>query len=175
MARPKKKIDLTQDDLTDENGLSRNTFTQGDKFRVRVRRVGINSETGKTVFAHLENNIILPYKPTYETDKKVSVYISADSRSKLLKCNPTTNCLFLWIIYNMESLKDAIWINVEAFMKEASVKSIKTYDAAIVELIKSGFIAYHHVEGWYWINPSRFFCGKRQTKYPDKVTIINPE
>ena len=61
-------------------------------------------------------------------------------------------------------------------MRENFIKDIRTYEMAVAELTRYGFLAYTEFakqkEEVYWINPRYFFCGSRIGKYEGRKGIV---
>ena len=161
MGRVKIKPDM------DGMETAKNPLVAGD-FKVLVRK------RDKTHHGKGGERIVEPIELEYE--RYVKVFVEADKRKQMAKIGAPARDLFLWIMYELESGKDYLWINKEAYMKEMDVRSINTYKAAVIELIKQNMIAASGiVDGVYWINPRMFFCGDRKKKYPNNVEEYKPK
>lgn len=104
-----------------------------------------------------------------EKTKFAKMYCSAERRIIIMNCSPRAKELILWVMFEINSNEDYIWINKERYMKEASIVSVNTYKDALLELIRYGVLALSGIPSVYWINPDIFFKGDRVKKYPQKV------
>ena len=105
-----------------------------------------------------------------EAEPLVKMYIKAEYRSAYSRLSGKAKGLFGWIIYELESGKDWLWINKARYMKECNV-SLNTYKPAVNELCVSLFLAKSIYMDTYFINPRIFFKGSRVNKYPGNVVI----
>ena len=98
------------------------------------------------------------------------LFISPDNRKRIAKLSGGAKSLFFWIMQEVEGGRDYLWVNKMRYMEENEIKTKKTMEVAIDELIESGFIApagrYIDV---YFINPSFIFNGARRVKFPECV------
>ncbi len=146
-----------------------NPLIQSD-FTITVRRFKDGSwltskEDNKTI--HEMKSIELEQEKytkvfNHDKDKRKAVAALSGSASKLL----------LWIMAELDSSNDWIWINVQRYMKENYIEDIRTYKAAVSELIRYIFITEVNsvkYKDTYWINPRLFFCGDRLAKYPNNL------
>ena len=103
-------------------------------------------------------------------DKSASckLYTIPQNRKLVAKLSPCAKELYLWIMYELESGKEAIWINRERYLEENRT-SLNTFRKAVDELVKNAIIAYTVIKDVYWINPSYFFNGDRIKMYPDCI------
>lgn len=79
--------------------------------------------------------------------------------------------VWTWSMFTVEAGKDYVWVNVPRLMEECRIKAIKTFRAAVTELMRYGYMA--PVAGYknvYWLNPAMGFKGSRIKKYPENVT-----
>lgn len=83
-------------------------------------------------------------------------------------CTPKAKDLCWFIIYELNSQQDWLWINKERYMKESHV-SLNTYKAAVLELDRYGILQPTVYKDTYWVNPMFFFHGDRIKKYPSKI------
>jgi hypothetical protein len=81
--------------------------------------------------------------------------------------------LYLWLMYEIETGKDYLWINRTRYMEESGIKSITTVTNALNELHRYAFIVPTIIKDVYWINPQLFFSGSRIKKYPSRLKIRN--
>ena len=113
----------------------------------------------------------LPLKLEVEAIPYSKIYVTSDRRLIISNLSPSTKELFLWILYEIESGKDYLWINKDRFMLENHT-SLNTYKKALDELIRYALLAFTVVKDVYWINPDFFFKGDRVSKYPKNIKHI---
>ena len=103
-----------------------------------------------------------------QVDKSPScrLYTYSQNRKVVSKLSSCGKELFVWIMYELEAGKEALWINRERYFEENGV-SVNTYKKSVDELVRSAIIAYTVVKDVYWINPAFFFSGDRIKMYPD--------
>lgn len=113
----------------------------------------------------------------YEMEKEsiTKVYTLPLYRKLVSTLSPRAKSLFLWLLYEIESGKDYIWINKYRYMEENDISSINTYKESIVDLIVPNIICATIYPDVYWINPRYFFNGNRMNKYQDHVEIYKPK
>jgi hypothetical protein len=104
-----------------------------------------------------------------EKTKFTKFFCSAERRKLLMNCTLRAKELVLWIMYDINSGEDYIWISKERYMREAEITSVNTYKEALLELIRYGVIALSGIPHVYWINPDFFFKGDRISKYPNNI------
>jgi len=105
---------------------------------------------------------LLPKSYIVERDKKVNVYVNSVYRKVIANLSNNGKCLFLHILYELDSGKDYIEINKDRYMRENDVKSLNTFKSSVAELKKLGIISEIVDMKWlYFINPRFFFCGNR--------------
>ncbi len=152
-----KRPKFTEEDLG-ENPLI-------ESFAVKVREVtqGTVVQDGQRVL----NNVL--FEATPYTKIFTNTIDGVMPRKKVTNLNDKAQRLYLWLIYEIDSGKDYIWINQARYMEEQGIKSINTYKDAIRELVMNKFLAISVVKSVYWINPAYFFKGSRINKYEDKI------
>ena len=111
---------------------------------------------------------LLPLKLEVEATPYVKVYITPERRLIISKLSPAGKELLLWLMYELETGKDYLWINKSRFMLENST-SLNTYKKAVDELVRYGMLAFTVVKDVYWINPDFLFKGDRISKYPKNI------
>lgn len=104
-----------------------------------------------------------------EYDPVCKVYVNPNKRKLIAGMRNCSKSLFTWVMYELESGKDYLWINRIRYMEENNIASVNTFKAALTELIRYGVLTGTTVTGVYWINPTYFFSGNRISKYPKKV------
>lgn len=113
--------------------------------------------------------LFVPIEVEFERDEYTKIYIKSENRKIVAGLSPTAKSLFLWLVYEVESGKDFLWVNKRRYMEENGVSSINTYKKAISELAEHLFVCASVVKDVYWVNPRLMFCGSRINKYPDRV------
>lgn len=107
-----------------------------------------------------------------ESSKYTKVYITSDARKYAAKMSDCAIGMLYWMLFELASGKDYIWVNKARYMNERSIKSEKTVNKALSELQKKQFI--HPIEKLkdvYFINANFFYCGSRPNAYPNNITI----
>ena len=99
------------------------------------------------------------------------MFITAERRIIVSNLSPAAKELYLWIMFEIDAGKDALWINKERYMLENHT-SINTYKKALEDLIRYAIISQTVVQGVYWFNPDFFFRGDRIKKYPKNLKYI---
>lgn len=115
-----------------------------------------------------EDDMLVNVEVVVETTPSVHLYVTAERRKLVAALSTSAKELYLWIMFEIESGEDALWINKDRFMEENST-SLNTYKKSVEELVRYAFIAFTVVKDVYWINPDFFFKGKRIDKYPTKI------
>ena len=77
-------------------------------------------------------------------------------------------------MYQIEYSQDYIYFDKFEFMSENKVKSIKTVNAALTELIKNKIIAKSNIKDIYFFNPVYLYRKKKKKNYPDNVEVYKP-
>jgi hypothetical protein len=130
--------------------------------------ITVNEIAFKDFYMQDEDGILLPAKKEVEATPFTKLYVTAERRLIVAKLSPAAKELFLWVMLELDSGKDALWINKDRFMEENNT-SLNTFKKAIDELIRYAFLAYTVVREVYWINPDFFFKGDRISKYPKNI------
>lgn len=110
-----------------------------------------------------------------EKESFTKVFLEGGKRKAVCRLSGSASKLFTWLMYELESSKDYIWINKERCMEEIGIGSINTYKDALKEVVGSGLIAASLEPDVFWINPRLFFCGNRIKKYPNHVEVYIPK
>lgn len=106
-----------------------------------------------------------------EVSRYAKFYISSSIRKHTNVLSGAGSQMLLWIMQELDSGKDWFWINKVRYQKEHGIKSMKTVNAALIELDNKRFIdGIAGLKDVYFINPVIFFCGSRVNKYPDNVS-----
>ena len=156
----------------DERDLVSNPLTFSSDFIVRVR--DMDKSIDMVDVNSIQDGIVVvpPSKITQrfvvEDEPFTKIYSSSALRKNLMGCTPKSKDLLWFIVYELESGKDWLWINRQRYMEESNV-SLNTYKAAIQELVRYNFIQVTLYTDVYWINPMYFFKGDRIKKYPKHV------
>ena len=78
--------------------------------------------------------------------------------------------VWTWCMFTVEPGKDYVWVNVSRLMEECRIKAVKTFRAAMMELMRYGYVApVAGIKNVYWLNPAMGFKGSRVKKYPKNV------
>lgn len=117
------------------------------------------------------NPVVVPADLELERTPYCKLYIDAKRRKKVGELSARGKDLLTFIMYEVETGKDYVWINKGLYMKENKVASLTTYKSALKELISNGFLSgtVFASNGWYFINPDLFFNGSRVKKFPNNV------
>ena len=113
----------------------------------------------------------LPIANEVEDTAFTKMFISAERRIIVSNLTPSAKELYLWIMFEIDAGKDALWINKERFMLENHT-SINTFKKALEDLIRYAIISQTVVQGVYWFNPDFFFRGDRIKKYSKNLKYI---
>ncbi len=105
-----------------------------------------------------------------EKEEFTKVYNKSAFRLHIFERSEKARSLYLWLIYEIDSSKDYLWINKERYMKEADV-SLNTFKAALEELSLNQIITPTIYPEYFWINPTFFFNGNRINKYPNNLLL----
>jgi hypothetical protein len=104
-----------------------------------------------------------------EQEEFTKVYNRSAFRLNIFGMSEKARSLFLWLVYEVDSGKDYLWLNKQRYMFEANV-SINTLKDAIKELGFNKIITPTFLNPeYYWINPTYFFNGNRINKYPNNL------
>lgn len=134
---------------------------------IPVRRV-VKSEYKKDAngeFALKDNDIDMEYTPF------ARVFTTSENRMRLIPLSARSKELLFWIMYEMKSGKDWLWLNKDRYMDESGIGSYNTYHAAVCELMDHRFIARSSIRDVYFIDPSLFYKGNRIEDYPENTFI----
>ena len=145
-----------------EEMLGTNPFT--DKLVVYVSRIEYKGQFKKD-----KDGYVLPVIGEIEYESLCKIYVNSEKRKKTNALSTRAKELLLWLLYEVKSNEDFIWINRVRYMNENNISSVNTYRAAVKDLIIHGFITRSVVNAIYWINPSLFFSGNRIAKYPKNI------
>lgn len=113
----------------------------------------------------------LPVTNEVEDTPYTKMFITSERRIIISNLSPAAKELYLWIMFEIDAGKDALWINKERYMLENHT-SINTYKKALEDLIRYAIISQTVVQGVYWFNPDFFFRGDRIRKYPKNLKLI---
>lgn len=113
----------------------------------------------------------LPVTNEVEDTPFTKMFITAERRIIISNLSSAAKELYLWIMFEIDAGKDALWINKERYMIE-NYTSINTYKKALEDLIRYAIISQTVVQGVYWFNPDFFFRGDRIKKYPKSLKYI---
>jgi hypothetical protein len=105
-----------------------------------------------------------------EAQPYTKVYAVKGGRKSVDDLELRSKELYLYLLYNLDTGQDVVWLDREWYMERMRIKSVNTYKDAIRGLCEGLFIYPHSsLKDVYWINPAYFFRGSRLSKYPSKV------
>jgi len=113
----------------------------------------------------------MPVTNEVEDTAFTKMFITSERRIIVSNLSPAAKELYLWIMFEIDAGKDALWINKERYMLENHT-SINTYKKALEDLIRYAIISQTVVQGVYWFNPDFFFRGDRIKKYPKNLKHV---
>jgi hypothetical protein len=155
---PKQKREIL------EKSLGNNPFSEDLVISV-VRR-----PTGK--FYEDQDGVKLPEESIQDIEPYTKVFISKDNRMIINNLSDKAKSMLLWLIQELESGKDYVFLPRKRYMEEMGISSITTVSNAISELTRYSFIAPSVVKNYYWVNPSFIFRGDRIRKYGFKFRQV---
>lgn len=158
----RKKI---KPDLAKMAGMVNPLTEVGFKVVVRRRQKIHKDKDGNEVIEDVE----------LEHERYAKVFLEGGKRKAVCNLSGSASKMFTWLMYELESGKDYIWINKDRYMQETGVRSINTFKDNVRELVGSGLIAVSLEQNVFWINPRLFFCGDRTKKYPNHVEVYQPK
>lgn len=148
--------------LFNEELLGTNPFTE--QLVVYVSKIEYKGQYKKD-----KDGDLVPVFGEIEYEGLCKIYVSAEKRKKTNSLSTRAKELLLWLIYEVNTNEDFIWINRVRYMQENKISSMNTYRAAVNDLIFHGFIIRSVVNAVYWINPALFFNGNRIKKYSKNI------
>lgn len=112
-----------------------------------------------------------------EAEEFAKIYINSAHRQIMAGLSSAARCLLVWLIYELESGKDWIWVNRNRFVKEHGYSDDRTYRNAVEDLMRYGIIAMvgGGMNDVFWINPRFFFFGDRKMKYKKYIKVVRDE
>lgn len=116
-----------------------------------------------------KEGLILPVEVELDKDVSCKVFVDAGRRKQMVALTPRAKDLLLWLIYEVDSGRDWMWINYLRYMAECDVRSYNTYKTAVRELCIKNFLGTTVLNHVYWINPHFFFNGSRIAAFPGNV------
>jgi hypothetical protein len=132
---------------------------------VRVNRVAYRGSYRKDV-----NGKEVPNVSEFEYDKLCKLFTSKDNRDIINRLTPRAKELLVFIMFQIQSGDDFLWINRVMYMDENGVSSMTTFTNCVKELVHYGILAHTTIKrDVYWINPDLLFKGNRITKYPNNI------
>lgn len=155
---------MNKKEVIDEGTLVKNPFTYS--LVIPASKLFL-SET----FREDRDGVFVQQSFVHDRVSSTRVFHSQDVEASLALLSPTAMKLYIFIAYRMKVNQDWIQLNKELFMVKFGVKSEKSVNNAIKELLRYCFITSSHYGSVYWINPSILFCGDRLKKYPNNVEI----
>lgn len=138
---------------------------------IRDLRIEVTKITDAKKFI-LKEGVSVPCEFLIEKQPSTKVYHFTGVKERIYNLSPGAQRLYLWVMYNIEPNIDYIRINVPFYMTKNGIKSIKTYRAAVKEMIRYGFLCQSaDYKDVYWINPEYIFNGNRIEMYPNNRFI----
>lgn len=114
---------------------------------------------------------------------KKRYYIEKDKSSKLYKVaglpeltdrmTPKAQRLFLYMLVRIETNKEYFSLNTKHYMRTNGVKSMRTVNDAIKELLHNNIIIATSVRYVFFVNPTVMFSGDRLKHFPDNIEVVN--
>lgn len=148
--------------VIDESKLGNNLFLIN--LKIPVNKVVLSGQ-----YKPDKDGDLLPVEVELEKDAICKVYVDANRRKMMVLLSARAKDLLLWLIYEVESGKDWLWINKDRYMAESNVKAYNTYKDARNELINNSFLQSTTIQNVYFINPHFFFNGSRVNNFPKNV------
>lgn len=108
-----------------------------------------------------------------EKQQFTRLYYCSGCKAFVYNLSDRAQRLYLYILYNLERKQDYIQLNQEDYMTKNSIKSKITYNSALNELIRYGFIATSIYKTVYWTNPFLFASSDRVQMYPKNLKQVN--
>lgn len=118
-----------------------------------------------------EGDVLINVEKEVESTVFAKLYCSAERRVLANNLSLRSKELLVWVMYEIDSGKDYLWINKARYMEEIRITAIDTYRNALKELIRYGFMHQSLVKDVYWINPDMFFKGDRIKRFPTKIVM----
>lgn len=151
----------------DVDKLGSNPLLRGFKFEV------VKVIDGQTYAPDVDGTL----KPTtyyMERQQSCKVFYDIEIKKKIFLLSSAAQRMFLYILYNMETGKDYVFINKDRFMQMNNVGSHNTVKKAIDELGRVGFITptAAYPNDVYWIDPTILFSGSRIRAFPKNKVIV---
>lgn len=159
----KKKPKIVQQDMG-KNPFIVNQFIKArtfgkDKHYTIQTDEGVNLITGS-----LKTEMVL------EEQSYTKIYHDVDFRDIMLRLKEKGLKLLIYIMYQINSNEDYIWINNTHFQQQTGYTKPE-YKEAVTELIRYSIITTTIYQEVYFINPMIFFSGNRLKKYPDNIQL----
>jgi hypothetical protein len=122
---------------------------------IRTHRI---VEQGKYV---RDEGVLLPSAVDLDSGKAAKVYYSKHNKDVILGLSPTGKCLFVAVLMSLDYGGETVVLNRTALCKKCGIKTPRTYDKGIAELVRYEIIAPAGAQNEYYINHSIFFMGNR--------------
>lgn len=152
----------------DAERLGKNPFIES--LSIPVNKVTMKGQFRATKEIAVDGRpIVVPVEVEIESESYCKVFNDAKRRKVMVNISKPGKELFLWLIYELESGKDYVWLNKTRYLRENGIKSLNTYRAAVRDLILNGFMVQTVATDVYWINPALFFTGSRLRNFPQNV------
>lgn len=147
----------------DEDRLGKNPFLIN--LQVVVSKMELEGQWSRD-----KDGDILPAVMEAEKVPYTKFFSDKERRLAMVKLSLRAKDLLLWIMSEVETGKDWIWINKKRYMEESGVSTYNTYNAAVNDLIRENYIGrVASPANVFWINPHFFFNGNRVKCFPKNV------
>lgn len=147
--------------MVDESALGFNPYSLAVTVRVSRRY-------SRSSFS-LDEGMVMPAGYVSECDSSSKLFLG--KRKEVMGLCDRGMRLFLFVCYELESGKAFVVVNRKRFMKEAGIRSVNTFKAAVNDLCRLGMISLTDARDVFWVNPDYFFRGSRVNAFPDRVRV----
>lgn len=121
-----------------------------------------------------DDGVWMPEEVEIEGEPYAKMFVSADKRLVTAGLGYRALQIWVWVLHTVKSGEDYIWINRTRAMAEMGIKTEKTFEAAIKELCRYGFLSKCvSIRGVYFLNPAMGWRGSRAKKWPERVVVKN--
>lgn len=152
-----------------------------DNYITKEKKVRETSLSGnlRLPFAGIDDDDVLTYKEDMAAFEYSKVICSAKNRNEILSMKPSTQGLFIWIVFALEYRSDTVLITAERINNKGLKLAHPSFLAAIAELEKRRIIKRmgRKRTNEYWsfhINPQYIFKGNAKDFYKD-IIACHPE
>lgn len=117
-----------------------------------------------------EEDMYLPANKVVEVTPHIKLYVNSGIKDIAFKLSARGIRLLMWIMLNLKTKKDIIYVNYTKIMKDIDCSAM-TVREGIKDLVRAGLVSPTSENNIIWVNPSYFFRGSRINKYVNKVKI----